>query len=184
MSKGKKIFLLLFFILIAGMLLSILISYQWSTDLPFSLLPLESYPIIGDWLPLVAFYTASILLIITIISFFIVVFYPKTVSSFNLEKSLGSMQINQKAIEGIVKEMLIDKQIIMHPAVSVKMTKRKIKIVAKGELSKSKELFILTENYGKELQHDLHQLIGSKVKIHINIKFVSFQKSQRKPRVS
>lgn len=184
MSKGKKLFLLLFFILIAGMLLSILISYQWSINLPFTFLPLEDYPVIGDWLPLIAFYLASILLIVTLISFFIVIFYPKTISSFNLEKSLGHMRITKKAIEGIVKEMLIDKQLIMHPTISVKMTKRKIKIVVKGELATSKELFIQTEHYGKELKNDLHQLIGSKVKININVKFVSFQKNQKKPRVS
>lgn len=182
MSKGKKIVVLLFLVLSMITLFSVLISYQSSVELPFFLIPLSEYPIIGKSLQLIIFYLAIFLLFIVIVCFCVILFYPQKMTYFSFEKSLGSLIITKKAIEGIVKEKLQKKQLMLDPSVTAKMSRRKIKIVVKGNLIASKELYSKSDKYSEEVEEELHQLIGSDVKIYIRLKFVAL-KNKTKSRV-
>lgn len=175
MSKLKKCFVLIFILLIMGMLFSTMISYQLSVRLPFFLIPISEYPFVGTILPETVFYLSSILLLFAIVSFFVVLFFPQKTTSFLFMKSSGALTISKKSIEGLVHEVIVNKQLMRNPTISAKMRKKKIAISVKGDLGYLEDMFSKTEDCAREIEKELHQLIGEEVKINIRIKFIEYK---------
>lgn len=175
MSKLKKCFVLFFLLLIVGVLFSTLISYQSSVRLPFVLIPISKYPVVGTILTETVFYLSSILLFFAIVSFFVILFFPQKTTSFYFMKSSGSLTISKKSIEGFVHEVIVSKKLMRHPTISAKMRKKKIAISVKGDLGYLEDMFSKTEDCAREIEKELHQLIGEEVKINIRLKFIEYK---------
>lgn len=179
MSILKKIFVLTYLILSIIILISTVISYQSSVRLSFKLIPFSEYPIIGTMLPVIIFYLSIIFLFFALVSFFTVLFFPQKTISFFFMKSSGLLTVNKKAIEGLVNEVILNKQVIIEPMITVKMRKTKISITVRGNLSYFRDVFSKIEDCTKEIERELHQLIGEEVNINFKIKFTEYRnKSQ------
>lgn len=95
-------------------------------------------------------------------------------------KSSGALIISKKSIEGLVHEVIVNKQVMMNPTISAKMRKNKIAISVKGDLGYLKNMFSKTEDCAREIEKKLHQLIGEEVKINIRLKFIEYKNRSEK----
>ena len=150
---------------------SVVISYQDYTKMSFYLLKLDEYPILGEWLPIITYYVAVASLVVFFILVLIIIFFPKKISQFMFSKTEGFLCITKKAIEGLVAETLTAEKLMENPKVTAIMTQRKIKIRIKGDFQRVSDLYGKTNEWSEYLENQLHELIGSDVKISITVKF-------------
>lgn len=150
---------------------SVLVSNQTYVSIPFYLLNLDGYPLVGDWLPASTFYLAGSVFIVLFILMVVTIFYPRKLSQFNLKKTDGVLRITKKAVEGVVTETLTVEKLMNNPNVKATMSQRKIKIKVKGDFQIVSDLYGKTDQWSKNLETQLHELIGPDVKISIKIKF-------------
>ncbi|ALS36472.1 ABC-type multidrug transport system fused ATPase/permease subunit [Enterococcus rotai] len=171
MSKLKKTFITFLLLLLMYLSFSAVVSYQTYISIPFYFLSLNDYPLVGTWLPIIAFYLAVITLIIFFVLVLITLFYPKRMSQFSFTKSDGHLKISKKAVEGFVSESLTAEKLMKNPNVKATMSQKKIKIKIKGDFQIVSDLYGKTDEWSKKLENQLHDLIGPGVKISIKIKF-------------
>lgn len=177
MSKLKKTTIVFFLLLLIYLCFSVVVSYQDYEAMPFYFLRLEEYPLLGDWLPVISLYLSLVSMIVLFILILITIFYPKKISQFVFGKTDGVLRISKKAVEGIVAETLITEKLMKNPNVTVKMSRKKIKVNVKGDVQIVSDLYGKTDEWSKHLENQLHQLIGPEVKISIK---VTFEKPQLK----
>lgn len=171
MSKLKKTIITIFLLLFMFLCFSVIVSNQKYVSIPFYLLNLDEYPLVGNWLPAITFYLAGSLFIVLFVLMLITIFYPKKFSQFRFRKTEGVLLISKKAVEGVVTEALVAEKLMENPNVKAIMSQRKIKIRVKGDFRIVSDLYKRTDQWSEQLETQLHDLIGSDVKISIKIKF-------------
>jgi len=171
LSKLKKTIVTVFLFLFMYLCFSVIVSNQTYVSIPFYLLNLDEYPLVGDWLPVITFYLAGSVFIVLFILMLGTIFYPKKLSQFKFKKTDGVLRITKKAVEGVVSEALIAEKLMENPNVKATMSQRKIKIKVKGDFQIFSDLYGKTDQWSKNLETQLHDLIGPDVKILIKIKF-------------
>ncbi|MBM7690589.1 hypothetical protein JOD15_003332, partial [Enterococcus ureilyticus] len=77
MSKLKKTIVTVFLFLFMYLCFSVIVSNQTYVSIPFYLLNLDEYPLVGDWLPVITFYLAGSVFIVLFILMLGTIFYPK-----------------------------------------------------------------------------------------------------------
>ena len=171
MSKLKKTIIAIFLLLFMFLCFSVIVSNQKYVPIPFYLLNLDEYPLVGNWLPEITFYLAGSIFIVLFVLMFVTIFYPKKFSQFKFKKIDGVLRISKKAVEGVIFEALTTEKLMKNPNVKATMSQRKIKIKVKGDFQIVSDLYGKTDHWSKNLETQLHELIGPDVKISIKIKF-------------
>ena len=134
MSKGKKFIFILADLFFLTILIPILWDYFNQMNFRWELSPSSEIPYIGEKLPQYIFISASILGILLLFALLIVIFYPKTYMEILLDDKAGSLTLKRSAIEGLVRELVLDNGYIRNPKINVTLYQSTIKIDVQGEL--------------------------------------------------
>lgn len=129
------------------------------------------FMVTNDYWRQYTFWVALVFSIVTVILFFIVLFYPKYKSTFVLKQKNGKLTLERKAIEGIVRSNLHEKEFIGSPKIKVNATKNKINVHVKGELKKTSSLVGKTNNLIQEIKEQLIQVLGARQDIRIYVTY-------------
>lgn len=136
------------------------------------------FMVTNDYWRRYAFWAALVFSIITVVLFFILLFYPKYKSTFVLKQKNGKLTLERKAIEGIVRSKLHEKEFVGSPKIKINATKNKIDVHVKGKLKKTSLLVDKTNNLIQEIKEQLVQVLGTKQDIKIYVTYNEYRKQK------
>ncbi|KPG68722.1 alkaline shock response membrane anchor protein AmaP [Enterococcus sp. RIT-PI-f] len=188
MSKGWKIVSIIISLVFITVLLPIVLMSNPYMQLPFGLDRegnVVSYFFNNLFMRQYMFWVAAVFIILFLIVILVVLFYPKTKTTFVLKEDKGTLTIDKKAIEGLVRTKVSDKEFVEGPKVSVKATKHRLLIKIKGRLKRTSALVGKTENLMAEIQQDVQRVLGSSEKIKVEVNYANFEQKEtpENPRV-
>ena len=102
MSKTKKIFLIIFCILILTIFLPVLIDYHQVSDLGIQLFSWRQNHFVEFYLSRYIFWGIVALSTLVLLSMLVVLFYPKRYLEIQLETKNDTLKLKNSAIEGFV----------------------------------------------------------------------------------
>lgn len=187
MTKTKKIICILLNLIFFLYLVIVSLSLYPIMALPVNL-HFFTQLILGNVLILqVLFWLSMVLGICSILLFLYIIIYPKSESQFTVSGSDGSLTIDKKAIEGLTKASLNEKNFVSSPKVKVRAIRKKLHIKVIGELKRTSNLIDQEVVWKNQLKHDIKQLVGSDKGITIDIDFRDLYKEKisdkKEPRV-
>lgn len=102
-----------------------------------------------------------------------------------MKEDKGTLSIDKKAIEGLVRTKVSEKEFVDGPKVNVKATKNRINVKIKGRLKRTSALVGKTENLMTEIQQDLQRTLGSSEKVKVDVSYTNYeeQNTTENPRV-
>ena len=143
MSKGWKIVSIIVSLIFITVLLPIVLMSNPYMQLPFGLDSrgnVVTYFFDNLFMRQYMFWVAVVLIALFLIVILVVLFYPKTKTTFVLKEDKGALTIDKKAIEGLVRTKVNEKEFVEGPKVHVKATKNRILIKIKGRLKRTSAL--------------------------------------------
>lgn len=189
MSRGKKALGIILSLVLLTILLPVAFSHSPYFDFPLSLYERNviSYSPFQYFWRQYSFWVASILSLLVIILLLVLIFYPKTKQVFILNEDGGRLSIDKKAIEGLVRSHLREKEFVDQPKVNVTGTKNKINIAIKGELKRTSSLVGKTNALMTRIQQEVKHTLGTEENIQVAVTYTDFTKDKntktQKPRV-
>ena len=185
MSKGKKFIFILADLFFLTILIPILWDYFNQMNFRWELMPSSEIPYIGEKLPQYIFISASILGILLLFALLIVIFYPKTYMEILLDDKAGSLTLKRSAIEGLVRELVLDNGYIRNPKINVTLYQSTIKIDVQGEIIPRVEIVEKTKAIEQEIKESLKNFFGlnHEVKLKIKVSSIVEKKDSTSPRV-
>lgn len=189
MSRGKKAIGIILSLILLTILIPVVVSNSPYTTLPFDWYRrdfINYQPTNYIWQQYL-FWVALVISILLLIFILVLVFYPKAKQSFVLSEDGGKMSIDPKAIEGLVRSHLNEKEFVSSPKVKVIATKNKIKINVKGQLKRTSSLIGRTNELMANIQQEVQHTLGSQEKVKVHMTYTNFENeknsSTQKPRV-
>ena len=166
MNKGLKAILIIILLILLSIFLPIIAIYYFVASKSLDLTSLQRLVLTNEYIQSYLFWAAVVLAILTVVIMLIILLYPKRVSTFILKEQRGALALDKRAIDT--------------PKVNVIATKNKLKVNVRGQLKKTSALIDRTDNWAKGMEKQIHQLLGSKEKFSINVKFYSFDSDSSK----
>ena len=176
MNKGLKAILIIILLILLSIFLPIIAIYYFVASKSLDLTSLQRLVLTNEYIQSYLFWAAVVLAILTVV----ILLYPKRVSTFILKEQRGALALDKRAIEGYVRTSLKQENFMDTPKVNVIATKNKLKVNVRGQLKKTSALIDRTDNWAKGMEKQIHQLLGSKEKFSINVKFYSFDSDSSK----
>ncbi|MBJ8349844.1 alkaline shock response membrane anchor protein AmaP [Streptococcus zalophi] len=126
----------------------------------------------GDFLSQYLFWMSLVLFFAVIIVILVVLFYPRTKTEIDLKEKQGTLLLNKSAIEGFVRSLINNKEIMETPNVSVKLYKRKFKVVVSGTLESRVNVIPEVSQIKADIEKGLKEFFGlnQSVKFEISVK--------------
>ena len=188
MNKGWKTLAIVVSLIFITVLLPILLLGNPYFSLPFGLDRKErfiSFFFTNYFLQQYLFWAAAVLIIFFLCVILVIIFYPRTKATFVLKEDKGTLSIDKKAIEGLVRTKVSEKEFVDGPKVNVKATKNRISVKIKGKLKRTSALVGKTENLMTEIQQDLQRTLGSSEKVKVDVSYTNYeeQNTTENPRV-
>ena len=174
MSKSKKILLLIFCIFILAIFLPILIDYHQVSDLDihlFSWRELYAEFLIARYV----FWGTLVLSVLVLISMLVILFYPKQYLEIQLETQEDTLKLKNSAIEGFVRCLVIDHQLIKEPTVHVNSRKNKCFVYVEGKILPSDNISNRCLVIQNEITHGLKQFFGIEREVKLEVKVKEFE---------
>ena len=169
MNKGLKAILIIILLILLSIFLPIIAIYYFVASKSLDLTSLQRLVLTNEYIQSYLFWAAVVLAILTVVIMLIILLYPKRVSTFILKEQRGALALDKRAIEGYVRTSLKQENFMDTPKVNVR-----------GQLKKTSALIDRTDNWAKGMEKQIHQLLGSKEKFSINVKFYSFDSDSSK----
>ncbi|MBJ8325753.1 alkaline shock response membrane anchor protein AmaP [Streptococcus pacificus] len=132
------------------------------------------------------FWVSLVLFVVIIIAILVVLFYPRTKTEIDLKEKQGTLLLSKSAIEGYVRSLIHNKEIMETPNVSVKLYKRKFKVVVSGTLESRVNVVPEVSQIKTDIEKGLREFFGlnQSVKFNISVKKIKApQKELAAPRV-
>lgn len=188
MNKGWKTLAIVVSLIFITVLLPILLLGNPYFSLPFGLDRKErfiSFFFTNYFLQQYLFWAAAVLIIFFLCFILVIIFYPRTKATFVLKEDKGTLSIDKKAIEGLVRTKVSEKEFVDGPKVNVKATKNRISVKIKGRLKRTSALVGKTENLMTEIQQDLQRTLGSSEKVKVDVSYTNYeeQNTTENPRI-
>lgn len=180
MNKGLKAILIIILLILLSIFLPIIAIYYFVASKSLDLTSLQRLVLTNEYIQSYLFWAAVVLAILTVVIMLIILLYPKRVSTFILKEQRGALALDKRAIEGYVRTSLKQENFMDTPKVNVIATKNKLKVNVRGQLKKTSALIDRTDDWAKGMEKQIHQLLGSKEKFSINLKFYSFDSDSSK----
>ena len=134
MSSGKKFILIVF----DRLLLSLVVPSAWDyyNLVEYGDMTSASSQLvyIGEYVPVYLFWGNALLAVVLIIALVIIAFYPLTYIDIKLPTQGGKLTLKRSAIEGLVREKVLENDFLKSPRINVTLYKKKISIDVKGEI--------------------------------------------------
>lgn len=171
MSKTKKILLLIFCILILTVFLPILVDYQQASDLGiqlFSWRELNFAAFISKYI----FWGTLILSVLVLSSILVILFYPKQYLDIQLGTKDDKLKLKNSAIEGFVRCVVDDYELIKNPTIRVNVRRNKCFVYVEGRIITSDNVSTKCQSIQNEITQGLRQFFGldREVKLEVLVK--------------
>ena len=179
MSRGFKVVGMIVSLVLCSVLLMVMAMTSPYGEFPFGLNRGKFLvdTLSNEYVQQYLFWVAVFFVILLLLLIVGLIFYPKSTQTFLLKEDAGRVSLEKKAIEGFVRSKLNETEFVESPKVKVHATKRKIKVMVKGELKRTSSLLSKTEAVMVEIQNELQQLLGSQEKVNVEIVYSSYEKS-------
>lgn len=150
-------------------------------------MPMDEYPLVGDYLPDFLFWTSVGFLVLLVLSLLVIIFFPSTSNQLVFSKEQGKLVVDKKALESFVLATINQEPLISQADVKVRIKRRKIKIMINGNIRDPFYVADKQEQLTQEIQAKISQLIGPQKELYTKVTFNNFQKEKRhrqEPRVT
>lgn len=162
------------FIFIDLIMLSLILLILWENfnamNFPWQIKEVTQVSDFGQYVPQYIFVFCSALALVLFVSLIIFCFMPKTYLSIILDDKMGHLVLKRSAIEGLVRENITELGYIRQPSIKIKLFKKKVKVLIKGEILPREEAVERIEKISHSLQSDLQNFFGINHKLIAQVK--------------
>lgn len=178
MNKGVKVIGIIGSLVILSVSLTAALLYS-EYQLPRFLEEIRYFVATNFYFQQYIFWVAVVFSILVVILILFILFYPKTKTTFVLKREHGTLAVDKKAIEGLVRTKLRAEEFIHSPRIVVRATKNRIKIKVKGELKRTSSLIGQTDQLMKEIEAEVKRLLGVNEPVQVTVTYQQFQKTTK-----
>ncbi|KRL05167.1 alkaline shock response membrane anchor protein AmaP [Liquorilactobacillus oeni] len=157
MSTTRKTVYLILLLVALLPLWAVIVLFQDTVSFPFYLDKVESYPLIGHYLPGFLFWVSVALGGLVILGILTVIFWPNLHDQLFLKKDSGVLKINKKALESFITQSALRSNFIHQPRVRIKLQRRRIRVTIDGSFS---PVVVLPEE-SRQFQIKLAEQLGA-----------------------
>lgn len=175
MSKVLKTILIILSLVLLSVFLSVAAIYYFIASNPLDFSSLQQFVLTNQYAQIYLFWVAAALAIVTVIGIFVILFYPKRVTKFNLKEDRGQLALDKRAIEGYVRTSIKQEDFMDSPKVNVSATKNKIRVHVRGQLKKTSGLVGKTDLWAQNVETMLRGLLGPEEKVSIKVKIQALE---------
>ena len=185
MSKTKKIFFIIFCILILTIFLPVLVDYHQVSDLGINLINWRQNGLVEFFVARYVFWGTVVLSTLVLISMLVVIFYPKRYLEIQLDTKSDTLKLKNSAIEGFVRSLVSDHNLIKDPTVRVNVRKNKCFVYVEGKLLPTENIARRCQVIQNEITNGLKQFFGIERQVRLEVTVKNYQpKPQNKKTVS
>lgn len=179
MNKASKILISIGLILLLILLFFVIIENQFAVSLPFTLLAMDNYPLIGSQISVFLFWASIGFAVLAIIGLLVVIFFPKQSNTLVIPSETGELVIQKKAIENFVLRIVEKEPFMDDPSVKVKMLKKKIKVDVSGKMRRVMAVPERQNALVSDINMELKSLMGvrSEIETKVQLKDTTKEKS-------
>lgn len=179
MNKIQK-FCLVLLMIIAALPLLFLLLVTRSGDQSYSQLNHLQFVLVShDVFLQSVFWLTTALLVILLIALIVVIFYPRAKSEFTIRERNGRLAIKSRAIKGLVAANLSEEDFVSQPTITVESSRRKIKVMVKGNFKRTSAILQQTAGWTDEVRRQIHSLLGEEYPIQIDVQYQQFEKPKK-----
>lgn len=175
MSKTKKIFLIIFCILILTIFLPVLIDYHQVSDLGIQLFSWRQNHFVEFYLSRYIFWGIVALSTLVLLSMLVVLFYPRRYLEIQLETKNDTLKLKNSAIEGFVRSLVSDHGLIKNPTVHVNLRKNKCFVHVEGKILPSDNIADRCQLIQNEITNGLKQFFGIERQVKLEVLVKDYQ---------
>ncbi len=185
MSAGKKFILIVFDILLLSIVVPVAWDYYNIVEYNDIINTSSQLPYIGEYMPMYLFWGNAILAIILILALIIVAFYPRTYVDFTLSTHGGKLNLKRSAIEGLVREKVIENDYLKSPNIDVILHKNRIDVDVKGEIIPRVDIAEKAQVLEQEIVESLKLFFGIEqpLKIKVEVNAINKEANSKRSRV-
>ena len=189
MTKAKKIISIIVCLLTLTVMVPIMIEYHNVSGLDPQFLDLQLF----DWkqisflefyLSRYIFWGALVLSTVIILSILVIAFYPKQHLEVKLSDKGGKLSLKNSAIEGFVKNLVIEQGLINNPSVKINSRRNKCLISVKGESASSENIIQKSDQIRDGIKNGLVEFFGIDKAVKLKISVSDIQKKVTKKSTS
>ena len=184
MSKSKKILSLIFCILILTILIPILLDYHKVSGLELHLINWKRISFLGYYLSRYIFWGTLVLSVLILLSMLVIIFYPKQHLEVKLSDKGGKLSLTNSAIEGFVKNLVIEQGLINNPSIKINNRRNKCIINVKGESASSESIIQKSDQIREGIKDGLVEFFGIDKAVKLKISVSDIQKKVAKKSTS
>ncbi|WP_071130618.1 alkaline shock response membrane anchor protein AmaP [Enterococcus timonensis] len=167
MRKGKKVVLIILLLLLLTVLLSVLLGHPQVFGYHLWWTPMIQSSIVGSYL----FWVSLIFVGLVLLSIIAILFYPRFKEQFILKNESGTLTLDRRAIEGLVRTELNQENFVDQPKVKVQATRNMINIRVAGQIKRTSQVVNHAEDWMMTVQQKVQAIVGSEQKIRVHIRF-------------
>lgn len=185
MSSGKKFILIVFDLLLLFLVVPSAWDYYNLVEYGDMTSASSQVVYIGEFIPVYLFWGNTILAVILIIALLIIAFYPRTYIDIELPTHGGKLTLKRSAIEGLVREKVLENDFLKSPRINVTLYKKKINIDVKGEIIPRVEIAEKSRLLEQEIIDSLKLFFGvdQPVKIKVEVNALNKETNNKRSRV-
>jgi len=185
MSTGKKIILFILDLLLLTLVIPAAWDYYQTMDYQWMVNDSSQLPYVGQYLPTYLFWGFTALSLLLILGLLIILFYPRTYLEINLSDKGGTLNLKRSAIEGLVREKVIENDYLKSPNIIVTLHKHKVEVEVKGEIIPRVEVAQKAQLLEQEIVEALKNFFGleQQVKIDVAVNNINKKTSSKSLRV-
>ena len=130
------------------------------------------------------FWGALVLSTLIILSILVIAFYPKQHLEVKLSDKGGKLSLTNSAIEGFVKNLVIEQGLINNPSVKINSRRNKCLISVKGESASSENIIQKSDQIRDGIKDGLVEFFGIDKAVKLKISVSDIQKKVTKKSTS
>lgn len=174
MNKGWKIIGVIASLFLLSVLLGVAV-INAPYIMPKQLERFRFFVITNYYMQQYLFWAAVVFAILVFILLLVVLFYPKSKGTFVLKQKGGTLTLDKKAIEGLVRSQLHEKEFVRSPKVKIRSTKNKINIHVKGDLKRTSSLVGKTSALMREIEQTVRNVLGTEQNIGVGVTYSGYE---------
>ena len=174
MNKGWKIIGIIASLFLLSVLLGVAV-INAPYIMPKQLERFRFFVITNYYMQQYLFWAAVVFAILVFILLLVVLFYPKSKGTFVLKQKDGTLTLDKKAIEGLVRSQLHEEEFVGSPKVKIRSTKNKINVHVKGDLKRTSSLVGKTSVLMREIEQKVRNVLGTEQNIGVAVTYSGYE---------
>ena len=180
MSKSRKILFFILCILILTILIPVLLDFHNLSGIGLQmftekLFTWKEISFLGYYLSIYIFWGTLILTSLILILMLVILFYPNSRLEIQLADARGKLMVKNSAIEGFVRSLVTDHDLIKDPTVSVKSYKNKCMVYIKGAVVPSENIIKRSQLIQEEIASGLTEFFGINHNVKLKVSVSDFK---------